>query len=89
MGGSEIHRFEKQIAGLCSVRFAVALNSGTDALTMALNLIGVGPGDEVITPPNSFVASTAVIMHLGAVPVFVDVLDDFNISAEKISENIK
>ena len=88
VGGSEIDRFEKQMAGLCSVRFAVALNSGTDALTLALRLVGVGPGDEVITPPNSFVASTAVIMHLGAVPVFVDVLPDQNIDPDKIEAAI-
>jgi dTDP-4-amino-4,6-dideoxygalactose transaminase len=57
----------------------VALNSGTDALFLALKVAGIGPGDEVITPPNSFIASTAVIVHLRARPVFVDVLADQNI----------
>ena len=88
VGGMEIDKFEEQIAKLCQVNHAVALNSGTDALTLALHLLGVGPGDEVITPPNSFIASTAVIMHLGAVPVFVDVLPDQNIDPDKIGPAI-
>ena len=50
------------------------MNSGTDALTIAMHLLGVRRGDEVITPPNSFIASTAAIVHLGAKPVFADVL---------------
>ena len=88
IGGNEIASFEKQIAKLCKVKYALALNSGTDALTLALHLVGVRNGDEVITPPNSFIASTAVIMHLGAVPVFVDVLPDQNIDPGKIESAI-
>ena len=79
VGGDEVDKFEKNMAELCQVKYAVALNSGTDALTLSLHLLGVGRGDEVITPPNSFIASTAVIVHLGAKPVFVDVLPDQNI----------
>ena len=88
VGGDEIVRFEEQIAHLCKVKFAVALNSGTDALTLGLHLLGVGRGDEVITPPNSFIASSAVIAHLGARPVFVDVLHDQNIDPSKIEAAI-
>ena len=88
VGGVEIDRFEEQIAKLCQVKYALALNSGTDALTLALHLLGIEKGDEVITPPNSFIASTAVIMHLGAVPVFVDVLSDQNLDPEKIESAI-
>ena len=84
VGGDEVDKFENNVAELCQVKYAVALNSGTDALTLAMHLLGVGRGDEVITPPNSFIASTAVIMHLGAKPVFVDVLPDQNIDPEKI-----
>lgn len=88
VGGDEVDKFEKNVAKLCQVKYAVALNSGTDALTLALHLLGIGRGDEVITPPNSFIASTAVIVHLGAVPVFVDVLLDQNIDPAKIEESI-
>ena len=55
---------------------------------MALHLLGVKGGDEVITTPNSFIASTAVIVHLSAIPVFVDVLDDQNIDPDKIEKSI-
>jgi dTDP-4-amino-4,6-dideoxygalactose transaminase len=88
VGGDEIDKFEEQIAKLCQVKYAVALNSGTDALTLALHLLGVSRDDEVITPPNSFIASTAVIMHLGARPIFVDVLPDQNIDPDKIEAAI-
>ena len=88
VGGEEINIFEKKIAKLCGTKYAVALNSGTDALTLALHLLGVKKGDEVITPPNSFIASTAVIIHLGAKPVFVDVLNDQNIDPDKIKKAI-
>lgn len=88
VGGEEVVLFEKNISKLCKTKYAVALNSGTDALTLALHLSGVKRGDEVITPPNSFIASTAVIVHLGAKPVFVDVLDDQNIDPDKIQDAI-
>ena len=88
VGGEEISRFEKNIARYCNVKYAVATNSGTDALTLALHLVGVNPGDEVITPPNSFIASTAAIVHLGAKPVFVDVLPDQNINPDLIKDHI-
>ena len=88
VGGQEILKFEQSISKLCNTKYAVALNSGTDALTLALHLLGVKRGDEVITTPNSFIASTAVIVHLGAIPVFVDVLDDQNIDPDKIEKAI-
>ena len=88
VGGEEILLFEKRIAKLCKTKFAISLNSGTDALTLALYVLGIRKGDEVITPPNSFIASTSVIVHLGAKPVFVDVLDDQNIDPEKIEKAI-
>ena len=88
VGGKEISKFEKNISKLCKTKFAVSLNSGTDALTMALHLLGIRKGDEVITPPNSFIASTSVIVHLGAKPVFVDVKDDQNIDPNLIERAI-
>ena len=88
VGGSEVGKFERKISSKCKIKYCVALNSGTDALTLALHLLGVRKGDEVITPPNSFIASTATIVHLGARPVFVDVKDDQNIDENKIEEKI-
>jgi dTDP-4-amino-4,6-dideoxygalactose transaminase len=84
IGGKELVNFEKNIANVCETKFACALNSGTDALMLALAFSGVGRGDEVITPPNSFIASTAAIIHIGAIPVFVDVLEDQNMDPSKI-----
>jgi len=88
IGGTDVDEFEAKAAELCQVKYCVALNSGTDALVCGLLALGVGRGDEVITPPNSFVASTASIVHIGAKPVFVDVLDDQNIDPEKIESAI-
>ena len=88
VGGKSIDKFEKNIAKLCNTKYAVSLNSGTDALTLGLHLFGVRRGDEVITTPNSFIASTAVIVHLGAKPVFVDVLDDQNMNPDLLESAI-
>ena len=88
VGGEEIDKFEENIAKLCGVKYATSLNSGTDALIFALHLSGIGKGDEVITPPNSFIASTSAITHVGATPVFVDVLPDQNIDPLKIEAAI-
>ena len=86
--GNEVKEFEKNIQKLLNVKYCVALNSGTDALVLGLHLIGVKKGDEVITPPNSFVASAAAIVHLGAVPVFADVNEDMNINYKDIEKKI-
>lgn len=88
VGGNQIEKFENKISKLCGTKYCISLNSGTDALTLALYAIGVRKGDEVITPSNSFIASTAVIVHLGAKPVFVDVKDDQNINENLIEKKI-
>jgi dTDP-4-amino-4,6-dideoxygalactose transaminase len=88
VGGEAVALLEQEIATLCGVRHAIALNSGTDALIFALMALGIGPGDEVITPPNSFIASTAAIVHAGATPVFVDVGPDQNIDPDRIERAI-
>ena len=62
------------------------MNSGTDAITLGLHLLGVKRNDEVITPPNSFIASTAAIVHLGAKPVFADVKYNQNIDPREIEK---
>jgi len=84
VGGDEIEALEEELAAFHGVQHVVALNSGTDALKLGLLAMGIGPGDEVITPPNSFVASTAVVVEIGARPVFVDVLEDQNVDPDKI-----
>ena len=86
--GKEVDNFEKNIAKFCGTKYAVAFNSGTDALTLGLMLLGVKKGDEVITPPNSFISSTSSIIHIGAVPIFADVLDDQNIDPKEIEKKI-
>lgn len=85
IGGTEIEALEQEFAKLCETREAVALNSGTDALFLGLRALGIGPGDEVITPPNSFVASTGAIVQVGATPVFVDVQADQNVDPAKVA----
>ena len=84
VGDALIEELERELAAYCGTRYAVALNSGTDALVLGMAAAGIGRGDEVITPPNSFVASTASICHLGARPVFADVLPDQNIDPAAI-----
>jgi dTDP-4-amino-4,6-dideoxygalactose transaminase len=71
--GKEVAAFEEEFAEYCGVRHCVAVNSGTSALHLALLAAGVGPGDEVITVPCTFVATVAAVGYTGAGPVFVDV----------------
>jgi len=71
--GDEVAAFEKEFAHYCGVREAVALNSGTSALHLALLAAGIGAGDEVITVPFTFAATVAAICYTGAKPVFVDI----------------
>lgn len=88
VGGDAVERFEARTASLCGTRAAIAVNSGTDALILALRVAGVGPGDEVVTAPNSFIATAAAIAHVGARPVFADVLPDQNIDPEAVAQAI-
>src|SRR5262245_8652018 len=71
--GEEVAAFEAEFAAYCGVRFGIALNSGTSALHLALLAANIGPGDEVITVPFTFVATVAAIRYTGAWPVFVDI----------------
>lgn len=68
----EVERFEQEFAAWLGARFVVGVNSGTDALVLALRTLGVGPGDEVITHANTFYATVAAIVLTGATPVLVD-----------------
>ena len=71
--GDQVAQFEREFAEYCGVRHAVAVNTGTSALHLALLALGVGPGDEVITVPFTFVATASAICYTGATPVFIDV----------------
>ena len=88
VSGAYVGTLEKSLAEYINVKEVVVLNSGTDALIYGMRALGIKSGDEVITPPNSFIASTASIIHVGATPVFVDVLPDQNIDPEKIERAI-
>jgi dTDP-4-amino-4,6-dideoxygalactose transaminase len=86
--GPEVVAFEQRFAELCGTKYAVSVNSGTDALLLAFKVLGVGPGDEVITAPNSFVATASAIVLAGAQPVFVDVGANYNIDPALIERAI-
>ena len=88
VGGKDVEELEAEMSEYFNVKHVVGLNSGTDALILSLKALGIQSGDEVITPPNSFVASTAVIESVGAKPVFVDVGNDQNINPELIEASI-
>src|SRR6201984_3120161 len=72
-GGPFVERFEEDFSAYCNSSYAIGVGSGTDALWLALLGLGVGPGDEVITVPNTFMATAEAITFSGAIPVFVDV----------------
>lgn len=73
IGGDEVDQLEEELAAYCGTKHAVALSSGTEALNLAMEVFGIGDGDEVITPPNSFISSASCIVRAGARPVFADV----------------
>jgi dTDP-4-amino-4,6-dideoxygalactose transaminase len=87
--GDVVERFERAFAAWCGAPHAIATSNGTTALHVALLAHGVGPGDEVITSPFTFIASANSILHCGARPVFVDIEPDtFNIDPERIEAAI-
>ncbi len=81
--GPSVMGFEEEMADLCDTKFAIGVASGTDALTLSLIALGIGPGDEVLLPTFAYAAAAAAICHAGATPVFVDSLaDGFNIDPQ-------
>ncbi|MEK4684887.1 DegT/DnrJ/EryC1/StrS family aminotransferase [Bacillus sp. FSL M8-0256] len=86
--GEEVQKFENAISQEVGAKYAVGVNSGTDALILTLRACGIGKGDEVITVANSFIATVAAIEMVQATPVLVDVLENQNINYELIEENI-
>jgi len=89
IGGSPVEQFEKAFAAFCETKHAVGVGNGTDALLLALKALGIGRGDEVIVPANSFVATAAGVVHAGATPVFVDIDPrTYNIDVNQIENHI-
>jgi dTDP-4-amino-4,6-dideoxygalactose transaminase len=87
--GQETALFEKEFAKFCGCRYAVGVNSGTDALFFALKSLGIGPGDEVIVPAFTYIATAFAVSYTGAKPVFVDIEEHtYNIDQKKIENAI-
>ena len=86
--GKAVSEFEEQFARLTGLPFAIGVGSGTDALILPLKAIGIGPGDEVITTANTFVATVGAIAMCGATPVFVDNNEQFTMDVSKIEDAI-
>jgi dTDP-4-amino-4,6-dideoxygalactose transaminase len=87
--GDDVARFEKEFAAYCGAKYAVGVANGTDALKIALMAAGIGEGDEVITTPFTFIATSEAIDKAGGTPVFADIkLDDYNIDPKEIEKKI-
>lgn len=86
--GKPLTEFEHNFSSLIGTRFAIGVNSGTDAIKIALRALGVGAGDEVITAANTFVATVGAIAEIGAVPIFIDVDETFCMNVDLIEKAI-
>jgi dTDP-4-amino-4,6-dideoxygalactose transaminase len=87
--GKDVELFEKQFARYCGSKFAVGINSGTNALFLALLALGIGKGDEVIVPVFTYIATALAVSYTGARPVFVDIEEEtYNIDVSKIERAI-
>jgi dTDP-4-amino-4,6-dideoxygalactose transaminase len=90
IGGPQVEGFENEFAEFCESNYCVGVNSGTDALRFALMATGVGPGDGVITVPNTFIATTEAISQVGAAPVFVDIDEQtYTMDPDKLEDCLK
>ncbi|MFN3315525.1 MAG: DegT/DnrJ/EryC1/StrS family aminotransferase [Raineya sp.] len=88
-GGKYVEEFEQKFAQYCQTKYALAVNNGTSALHLAMLALGIGQGDEVIVPANTFIATAWGVSYCGATPVFVDCTPDtWEIDANKIEEKI-
>lgn len=87
--GPDVRAFEEEFASYCGSNFAVGVNSGTDALFLSLLAMGIGPGDEVIVPAFTFIATAFAVSYTGATPVFADIdKDTYNLDPDSFSSAI-
>jgi dTDP-4-amino-4,6-dideoxygalactose transaminase len=87
--GDEVEEFDKNFAKFLDVRYSIGVNSGTSALHLALIALDIKQGDEVITVPNTFIATSEAISHTGAKPVFVDIEEDiYNMNPRLVNEKV-
>lgn len=88
IGGNVVKEFERAYAEAYGVKHCVSVANGTDAIYIALKMLGIGPGDEVITVANSWISTSETISQTGATPVFVDVDEFFHIDSSRIQQKI-
>ena len=88
IGGKHVEQFEENFAKLYGAKHCISLANGTDSLYISMKMLGIGPGDEVITSAYSWISSSETITQTGATPIFVDIDDFFTIDATKIESKI-
>ncbi len=88
IGGATVANFEQQFADYIGTTHSISCNSGTDALYLTLRALNIGPGDEVITTPFTFIATAEVLSLAGATPVFVDIDESFNLDVNQVEAAI-
>src|ERR1700693_2733152 len=87
IGGRMLEEFERDFAQFCAAQYAIGVANGTDAVRFALIAAGVGPGDVVVTVPNTFIATTEAISQTGALPEFVDIDElTYNMDSTKLRQ---
>ena len=87
--GKELEQFEQEYANYCGTKYCLGVGNGLDALHIILKSYGIGVGDEVLVPANTFIATALAVSYAGATPVLVDVCEDtYNINPELIEEKI-
>src|SRR6202165_4785574 len=86
--GPDVAEFEKEFAAYCGAQYCVGVGSGTAALKLALEALDIHPGDEVIVPANTYIATALAVSQMGAKPVFVDMADDYLIDPDLMEQAI-
>ncbi|KXS37345.1 MAG: glutamine--scyllo-inositol transaminase [Candidatus Frackibacter sp. T328-2] len=90
IGGEEVDKFEEEFAKYCNVEHAIGCGNGTDALVLALRALEIGPGDKVLTVPNTFIATAEAVTNVGAEVDFVDIEEDtYTMSPKKLKEYLE